>query len=324
MHKMSINLNRRGLLAGMGALGFAAAAPAIAAPRKPFFAKLNKTIGLQLYTLGDAATKDLDGTLAKLAAIGYREIELPGFYGMDPKALRAAADKAGLRYTSMHMTLPARVPPGSLTLMSSPQEIADALGTLGIHQAVLPMPLLPDNWSPPAPGGDMRAALIAGVEAGGLDMWKRLGGVLNERAAALKPHGIDLGYHNHNMEFKPQGGTTGWEVLTKELDPKLVFLELDLGWTTAAGHDAATEIAKLKGRIRMVHLKDVKPTTKTNYTLQQDPTEVGSGKLDWHRILPACAASGVTNYFVEQEPPFASDRFTAVKKSFDFLSHFVA
>jgi sugar phosphate isomerase/epimerase len=68
----------------------------------------------------------------------------------------------------------------------------------------------------------------------------------------------------------------------------------------------------------------VKPTTKTNYTLQQDPTEVGSGKLDWHRILPACAASGVTNYFVEQEPPFASDRFTAVKKSFDFLSHFVA
>jgi sugar phosphate isomerase/epimerase len=68
------------------------------------------------------------------------------------------------------------------------------------------------------------------------------------------------------------GGTTGWAVLLKELDPKLVFLELDLGWA-AGGLDPAAELRRLKGRVKMVHLKDVKPTTKTNYALQQDPAK---------------------------------------------------
>lgn len=319
---MNFNTNRRGLLAGLGAAGAMAAAPAWAAgPTTPFFKRIGKPIGIQLYTLGEAAQKDLSGTLTRLAATGYKEFELPSLYGRSAKDLRAEGDKAGVKFSSIHMSLPARVPPGSMTLMSSPQEIADTLGTLGIGKAVLPIPLLPDDWKP---GADQRASLIAGIEAGGLDMWKRMGNLLNERAAALKPHGIELGYHNHNMEFRPQGGTTGWAVLLKELDPRLVFLELDLGWITAGGLDPATELRRLQGRVKMVHLKDVKPTTKTNYTLQQDPCEVGQGKLNWHAILPACVAAGVQHYFVEQEPPFAHDRFESVKMSYDFLSRFKA
>lgn len=319
---MAFHMDRRGLLAGLGAAGVAAAVPAwAAAPTTPFFKRINKPIGIQLYTLGEAAQNDLSGTLTRLAATGYKEFELPSLYGRTAKELRAEGDKAGIKFSSIHMSLPARVPPGSLTLMSSPQEIADNLGTLGISKAVLPIPLLPDDWKP---GPDMRASLIAGIEAGGIDMWKRMGAMLNERAAALQPHGIELGYHNHNMEFRPVKGTTGWAVLLKELDPKLVFLELDLGWVTAGGLDPVAELRRLKGRVKMVHLKDVKPTTKTNYALQQDPCEVGQGKLNWHAILPACAAAGVQHYFVEQEPPFAHDRFDSVKMSYDFLSRFKA
>jgi sugar phosphate isomerase/epimerase len=314
-------MNRRGLLAGLGAAGIAAATPGFAAKRAPLFKRINKPLGVQLYALGEAAQKDLAGTLKRLAAIGYTDFELPGLYGRSPKDLRADADAAGVRFSSIHMGLPARLPPGSLTLMSSPQEIADALGTLGIKKAVLPIPLLPDNFAVPA-GGNIRDALVAGIEAGGLDMWKRMGGLLNERAAALKPFGIDMGYHNHNMEFKPQGGTTGWEVLLKELDPHLVFIELDLGWISAAGLDAAAEIKRLKGRIRMVHIKDIKATTKTNYMLQQDPVEVGLGMLNWHKILPACIEAGVQHYYVEQEPPFTRDRFDSMKLSYDFLARF--
>jgi sugar phosphate isomerase/epimerase len=320
---MSISLNRRGLLAGMGAAGLAAAAPSFAAKRAPFFKRINKPLGVQLYALGEAAQKDLGGTLKRLAAMGYKDFELPSLYGRAPKDLRADADAAGVQFGSIHMSLPQRVPPGSLTLMSSPQEIADALGVLGIKKAVLPIPLLPDDFHVPA-GGNMRDALVAGVEAGGLDMWKRMAGLLNERAAALKPMGIGLGYHNHNMEFKPQGGTTGWEVLLKELDPRLVFIELDLGWISAAGLDAAAEIKRLKGRIQMVHVKDIKASTAANYALSQDPVEVGQGKLDWHKILPACVASGVQHYYVEQEPPFTRDRFESMKMNIDFLSKFVA
>ncbi|MBB3957022.1 sugar phosphate isomerase/epimerase family protein [Novosphingobium sediminicola] len=321
---MTINLNRRGLLAAMGATGLAAAVPAFGAPRTPLFKRINKPLGVQLYALGEAAQKDLGGTLKRLAAMGYTDFELPGLYGRSPKDLRADADAAGVRFGSIHMGMPQRLPAGSLTLMSSPQEIADALGTMGIRKAVLPMPLLPDDFKMPAAGGDMRAALVAAVDAGGLDMWKRLGGLLNERAHALKPYGIDLGYHNHNMEFRPQGGTTGWNVLLGELDPKLVFLELDLGWAAAGGLDPAAEIRRLKGRIKMVHLKDIKASTKTNYALSQDPAEVGLGMLNWHKILPACAESGVENFYVEQEAPFTRDRFDSMKISHDYLAKFVA
>jgi sugar phosphate isomerase/epimerase len=315
------SINRRGLLAGLGIAGLAAATPAFAGRPVPFFKRIKAALGVQLYALGEAAQKDLAGTLRRLAAMGYTDFELPGLYGRSPKDLRADADAAGVKFGSIHMGLPARLPPGALSLMSSPQEIADALGVLGVKKAVLPMPLLPDDFKV-APGGDMRAALVAGVEAGGLDMWKRMGGLLNERAAALKPHGIDLGYHNHNMEFRPQGGTTGWQVLLKELDPKLVFIELDLGWISAAGHDAAAEIKRLKGRIRMVHLKDIKASTKSNYALQQDPVEVGLGMLNWHAILPACHEAGVQHYYVEQEPPFTRDRFESMKLSHDYLARF--
>ncbi|HWU03145.1 MAG TPA: sugar phosphate isomerase/epimerase [Novosphingobium sp.] len=316
-------LDRRGLLAAIGMAGVAAATPALAAPRMPLFKRIGKPLGVQLYALGEAPQKDMAGTLTRLAAMGYRDFELPGLYGRAPKDLRADADRAGVRFSSIHLGMPSRLPVGSLTLMSSPQEIADALGALGIGKAVLPIPLLPDNFAMPA-GGNMREALVAGIEAGGLDMWKRLAALLNERAAALKPHGIDLGYHNHNMEFRPQGGTTGWNVLLGELDPKLVFLELDLGWVAAGGHDPAAELKRLAGRVKMVHLKDIKASTKTNYSLEQDPAEVGLGKLDWHRILPACVAAGVQHYFVEQEAPFTRDRFASMKLSHDYLARFVA
>lgn len=320
---MTININRRGLLAAMGASGLAAAAPAFGAPRTPLFKRINKPLGVQLYALGEAAQKDMAGTLKRLAAIGYTDFELPGLYGRNPKDLRADADAAGVRFGCIHMGMPQRLPPGSLTLMSSPQQIADALGTLGIHKAVLPMPLLPDDFVMPT-NGNVREALVKAVDAGGLDMWKRLAGVLNERAAALKPYGIEMGYHNHNMEFRPQGGTTGWNVLLGELDPKLVFLELDLGWAAAGGLDPAAEIRRLKGRIKMVHLKDIKSSTKTNYALAQDPAEVGLGMLNWHKILPACVDSGVEHFYVEQEAPFTRDRFESMKISHDYLAKFVA
>lgn len=317
---MTYQMNRRGFLGAFAAAGAAAATPGWAARRKPYFTRVDKPIGVQLYALGDAARNDLGGTLKRLAAIGYRDFELPGFYNRPAKDLRADADAAGVRFSCIHLSMPNRLPAGGLGLMSDTQQLADALNTLGLHKAVLPVPLLPDNFDPA--GG--RKALLDGVVSGGLDMWKRLADTLNERGAALKPYGIDLGYHNHNMEFRPQDGTTGWETLLGRLDPKVTFLELDLGWLTAGGVDPAAELRRLKGRVKMVHLKDVKATTKTNYQLEQDPVECGLGKLDWKAILTACEAAGVENYFVEQEPPFTRDRFESMKMSHDFLSRFAA
>lgn len=300
---------------------------AVAAPARargmPFFRRVAKPLGVQLYALGDAAQADLEGTLRKLVAMGYSDFELPGLYGQSAQDIRQAADAAGARYNSYHIGMPGLLPPGAISLVSSPQQIADTLNALGIHKAVLPLPLLPDDFNPGAPGG-IRAALTTAVQQGGLDMWKRMAALLNEKAAALRPFGIQLGYHNHNMEFAPVGGSSGWDVLMAELDPTLVFIELDLGWVAAAGRDPAVEIARLKGRVRMVHVKDIKKTTTPNFALEQDPAEVGLGMLDWRKILPACADAGVEHYYVEQEPPFTRDRFESMRLSRDFLARVVA
>lgn len=321
-------LDRRSLLAAIGAAGALAVAdmPALARAlrRKPFFQRIGKPIGLQLYTLGDMPMKDLDGTLAKLSAVGFTDIELPNFYNRTPKDLRAAADRAGVRFSSIHMNMPGPFTGGALSLLSPAQEIADGLNALGIYQVFLPLCPLPEGFSVPE-GKSPQVAIGDALRAAGADHWKRTANLLNERAAALKPFGIRLGYHNHNMEFAPlDGGVTGWDILQKETDPALVNFELDLGWTAAAGHDPAAELAKLKGRVQAVHVKDIKATTKTNFVMGQDPTEVGSGKLEWARILPAAQAAGVEHFYVEQEPPFTMDRLAAVTRSHGFLSRFVA
>lgn len=313
---MTTRLDRRALLAAAAAGGLTAALPA-AARQRPFFERIGRPIGVQLYSLGEAARTDLAGTLRALAAIGYRDFELPGLYGRTPQALAADAEAARVRYGAIHLALPPLVPPGELTLIDSAQAIADALGPLGIRRAVLPFPPLPADFRMPA--GDPRPALVAGVQAGGLDGWRRLGDLLNARAAALRPFGIGLSYHNHNMEFRPQEGTTGWRVLLDRLDPALVSLELDLGWVAAAGLDPASEIRRLRGRVRMVHLKDLMAAPKPDFAMGQVPADIGKGALDWTAILSACDAVGVEHYYVERERPFPADPLASMADSYRFL-----
>lgn len=288
----------------------------------PLFKRKGVPIGLQLYALGDIPAQDMDGTLARLAAIGFRDIELPHFYNRKPADLRAAADRAGVRISALHLNMPAPYLGNVLTLMSPVQQIADDLNALGVYQAYLPLCPLPEGFAIPE-GKSPQQAIGDAVLAAGADHWKRTADVLNERAAALRPFGITLGYHNHNMEFAAlAGGTTGWDILVTETDPALVNFELDLGWVAAGGGDPAAELARLKGRVKAVHVKDIKPTTKTNYALDQVPAEVGAGTLDWARILPAAMAAGVAHFYVEQEPPFTIDRIEAVTRSYRFLSRF--
>lgn len=311
-------------ISGLGLAAMAAGAPALAARRQPFFKRIGKPIGLQLYALGDKPQADMEGTLAKAAAIGFTDIELPGFYNRTPAQLCAAADRAGVRFSAIHLNMPGPMSRGPITLLTPPQELADALNPLGIHQAFLPMCPLPDGFSVPD-GTTFQTAIGNALLAAGPDHWKRTAQILNERAAALRPFGIRLGYHNHNMEFQPlAGGATGWDILLREVDPALVNFELDLGWVSAAGRDPVAELARLKGRVAAVHVKDVKATTQANYAMQQVPAEVGAGRLQWGRILPAAEAAGVAHYFVEQEPPFERDRLEAVAISHRFLSGFVA
>lgn len=318
---MTIALNRRTLLTGLAATGFAGAMTHAlpAAGNKSFFERVKLPVGLQLYTLGDEPQKDLDGVLAKVAGIGYRDLELPNLFGKSPAELKAAADRAGVAFSCIHLAATPNLPATALGMASPTQRIVDDLGALGLKAAVMPIMLFPPGLK--FGGGEsFQTAIARAMGAAGADVWKRTAALLNEKAAALKPHGISIGYHNHNLEFLPLGDSNGWEILARETDKALVSFEVDVGWLAAAGVDPVAFFKRHGGRVRQMHVKDVKPTTKPNYALAMDPTEVGAGMLDWARILPAAHKAGVRHFYVEQEPPFTISRMDAIARSYAYLS----
>jgi sugar phosphate isomerase/epimerase len=310
-------INRRSLLAAIAATGALAVAEgtSAAASLRPFFQRVGLPIGLQTYTLGEEPGRDIDRTFAQVAAIGYREIELPSLYGRKPSEIRAAAARAGLTIGSIHV--PAQGTTG-LSLGGIPAEVGEIVAALGAKRAVVPIAPFPSDMRP-QPGEPMQTTIGRAFATAGADHWHGVAALLNQKAAALKPFGIALGYHNHNVEFAPIGRTNGWEILVKETDPALVHFEVDVGWIASAGLDPATFLRRHRGRVAQLHVKDVAAGNTTNFALSMKPAEVGSGTLDWASILPAAYAAGVRHFYVEQEPPFTIPRIEAARKSYDFL-----
>ena len=323
MHTDNPIARRTFLKTAAAGLGLAVPAlRALAAEPAPFFKRHHLPIGLQLYTVGAQARKDLNGTLAKVAAAGYQTVELAGLYGNSPQVMRKAADDAGLKYTSIH--LPIRGQNGEPGLDLPPEELAAAMQVLGLTDVVLPMAPLPTHLPKP----DLKTG-SAGASTGDFDQvgpqitaddWKSTASYLNEKAAALQKVGLHLSYHNHNLEFRPVDNSTGLDILMDQTDPKLVHFEMDVGWVAAGGGDAIGILEHRRGRFKMMHVKDLMATTKTNYAMQQDPAEVGNGMLPWIKILDVAYATGVRKFFVEQEPPFRHDPLESIAISAKYLS----
>ena len=319
-----IGMSRRNLIAAGLAAGAAGVAGAAVArtPAEPFFKGNGLPIGLQLYTLGGDLRADVDGLLGQVAKIGYRTVEMAGYLGKTPKELRASFDKAGLKCTSSHVQAKPSGPEPSLQDLD--RLIADAK-VIGIEHIVLPMFAIPDRIDmKPKPGEDRASALDRLAAQITADDWKATAELLNAKGRVLKAAGLTMGYHNHNVEFAPVGGTTGLEILLKGTDPALVSFEMDVGWVVAAGHDPFALLKAHAGRFKQMHVKDVKATTKANFAFRQDPTEDGSGIIDWKKLLPAAYAEGVRGFFVEQEPPFEHARIESAKLCFDYLNAVVA
>ena len=309
-------LNRRAFLGAAACTWLSACANGPKA-RQPFFARHGLPIGLQLYSLGDVLLKNFDGVLAQLAAIGYRTVELPSYLGRTPAQLRQALDRVGLTCTSAHMRLTAK---------QDFAKLAEAAHVIGFDRVVMPMFEFPAGTDLRLrPGEDAGDARVRAAQAMRADQWKEIADLLNRSGEALRKHGLRVGYHNHNVEFVPgPDGRTGMDILFAETDPGLVCFEMDVGWVAAAGLDPIALLRRHRGRFELMHVKDLKPTTKPNYAFRMDPTEVGSGSVPWQRVLPEAYAAGVRRFFVEQEPPFAHERLQAVKISFDYLNSLAA
>jgi sugar phosphate isomerase/epimerase len=325
MERHMINLSRRTFMQGLCATGAAAplaaacqnAGPAMASG--PFFQRHNVQIGIQLYTLVDMLANNLEGAISGVAEIGYQTVEIPSYMGKTPAELRALLDKHGVKCTAAHIGMNAgtAAAPG---LRGDLGKLAADMHTLGATHIYAPSMPAPDDIGLTPNAGEGYAFIVRVAEAMGVDRWKRFADELSDVGSKLKASGIAFGYHNHNYEFAKAGDRTGFDIIVQESDPAAVSIELDVGWAAAAGQDVVALFEKYSGRYTGMHIKDIKASTVPNIALKMDPSDVGSGKLDWATILPAAHKAGVRNFFLEQEAPFDKPRLESAANGYKFLS----
>lgn len=303
-------LSRRAFL-GRGSLALAAMSlhPARAAHAQtgPVTGPLGKPIGLQVYTVREAAAKDLPGTLRAIADIGYREIELAGIPPTPAAALRTVLKDCGLTAPSMHASM--------VDLQTGLQERIDYAKALGTEYLVCSFPWTADSRFRDNPGRAV-ISLASGIT---LDDWKWNAEQLNKIGAVAAKAGLRCGYHNHNMEFRSYDGVVAYDELLRLTDPALVTMELDLAWVVTAGADPIKYLKKHADRISLLHVKEVRKDLRvTADRLQAQTTEIGSGKIDWKQLFRAMDAKRIAHYFVEQEN-FERTPLEAVRISFEYL-----
>lgn len=291
----------------------AIAAAASAIPTRGLYASGQvPLIGLQLYSVREDLARDYGGTLKRVAAIGYREVEAAGFYNHSASDVKQMMSEAGLSCVSAHYSL-------ADLLKSTDATIAYAKA-VGLEYVVCSAP-----WSPdPArlekyPGGSWQGIMHAMT----LDDWKWNADQFNQLGCKMQEAALKFGYHNHTMEFRSENGSYGYRVLLEYTDPRCVTLELDCGWAIAGGQDPARMLRQYPGRFSMLHLKDLKPALAGTESDKRVSTEIGLGVVDFRALFKAAESSGVRHYFIEQEE-FDKPAFEALKIDYKEATHLAA
>ena len=187
-----------------------------------------RALGIQLYTVAAALATDAQGTLNALAKIGYREAETAGFANLSATDFRKALDDAGLKCPSAHLGFSS----------ADPEPLFADAHAVGAHYVVSSV-LIAKAPTPNAHSTKEDVQnFVRALSDVSLDDFKRTAELANKIGAKAKQAGLQYAYHNHNFEFKDQGGgQTGYDLLLSETDPDLVKFELDCGWMVAAGHN---------------------------------------------------------------------------------------
>lgn len=241
-------------------------------------------IGIQLYTLREAAAKDLDDTLRRVSEIGYTAVEFAGFQGLTAATVKGLLDKHGLKAAAAHVPL--------TEFQNRIDGVIDDLTTIEAEWGIVP-------WV--APGDRTEEALTA------------IAGEFDGFARQLDSAGIRFAYHNHEFEFAETAasGQTLFDAMVELTSPGLVHFELDAFWAAVGGHDPVAVIERHGNRIGLVHLKDA----PEGGVARGEDVPFGEGTLDWPGILAAARRAGVSWYITEQDNPNPEDPFADVATS---------
>jgi len=230
---------------------------------------------LQLYSVRNECAKDLDGTVAAVAKMGYKAVEFAGYHGRDAKSLRKLLDDLGLKCCGTHIGL------DTLLGDNLPKTI-EFNHTLGNPFLIVPS--------------------LSGKYTKNVQGWQEAADLFNELADKVKPHGMRVGYHNHNIEFKPLEGEVPWDTFFNRAK-KEVVIQFDTGNGVATGGDPVVYLKKKPGRVASVHVKP--------YSKARPNALIGDDELPWKEIFNICeTTAGVEWYIIEYEsdayPPLVS------------------
>jgi sugar phosphate isomerase/epimerase len=312
-------MNRRQFLlsASMAGLALADAQFAVAE-------RVINRIGVQFFSIPKLLQQDFRKTIASLATMGYREVELygpypfsapeaiaewstvtpqlgfseSGFFGLSPSQFRSVLIEHRITAPSMHTDL--------LTLETRMSELSGPAHAVGATYVVLPA----------IPEGKRKS----------LDDYKRMADAFNAIGNDARREGLKFAYHNHGYGLHEMDGQIPLKIILERADPALVFLEMDIFWTTAGGASPVDYLRSYPGRYHMMHVKDMKELVhfkgdggNPTQWIELFPyiTSDGDGVLDLKSILAQAHTSGVKHFFVEQE--IAANPMVDLQRSVKFL-----
>lgn len=251
-------------------------------------------VALQLYSVRDAMAEDFEGTLQKVAAMGYQGVEFAGLFGRSAEEVRDVCARYDLNPISAHVSY--------AEMMEDIEKAMTTYAAIGCQYIVIPH----YNWN-------------FGQESYQGESYEDFIAHVKELGAAAKEHGMVLLYHNHDFEFeKMENGEYRLVNLYNDVPADLLQTQLDTCWVNVGGEDPARFIRRYDGRTPVVHLKDFagqrsdkmyaligvddgdqKTETQTAFELRP----VGYGLQSFPEILEASTASGVQWVVVEQDSP---------------------
>ncbi len=288
------------------------------------YVKLNN-IGLQLWSVAKILEKDFKSVIELVTKIGYKEFEFfgpypfstqrdkdtwnsitpslgfsqSGYFGHTAKEMREILDQKQLTSPGMHVGLD--------TLRNNLGETAEAAHILGQQYAGL--------------------AAIPEAERKTLDDYKRMADEFNDIGAKAKKLGIKFYYHNHGYGLQPVDGKVPFEIILERTDPTLVFLEMDIYWTTAGGADPIKLLDANPGRYKLMHVKDMKKQVRFSgdggnpqQWIELFPfiTDAGSGVMDIKNIVAHAKKSGLEHFILEND--LMINPTESLKRGYQFLA----
>jgi sugar phosphate isomerase/epimerase len=240
--------------------------------------------GLQLYSLRNQFAKDAPGTMEKVKAWGFRDVEMAGTFGLSfPEMIKMLAANE-LNVVSFGADYE--------RLVKEPHRVAEEARSYGAKFiACFWIPHTQNNFT--------------------IEDAEKAAAAFNEAGKIISSYGLLLCYHPHGYEFKPYNEGTLFDHLMTKLDQRYVYLELDVFWIKQAGQDPLALLKKYSSRFVLVHLKDRKIGTKDSNNGNGDLESnvvLGTGDVGIADIMREAKRLGIKHYFIEDESSNAEEQ----------------